>query len=163
MAKDLITGKEIKEIKPIKEKAKKKSPLFDHLNLMFKKPKEFADLSNYEKNKHMFMMNRFFSMKYPAQAQYLNKLNINGAQVVQYWANTLSNLYTSVPGWIWQGLKGVKTKKASKKKLLSVKDSTITYYCQKMNLSKREVEYAIKTIGDEFKQELLSIEKMIEN
>jgi len=161
MAKDLLTGKQIVEEKIVKEKEKAKSPLFDLLNLMFKDPKKFEKIPGYEKGKHLFMLNRFFSIKYPIQAQMLNKLNINGVEAIQYWASTLTKLYSSTPTWIWEGLKGVKVKKEQKKKEIEIKESTIKYYCLKMQLSKSEVEYAIKTLGDPFKKELLNIEKMI--
>ena len=109
----------------------------------------------------MFIMNRFFAIKFPIQAQMLNKIHINSAHVVQYWGNMLSAQYSEVPGWLWGGLKGVKSKKEAKKKELIVKESTMDYYCQRMQIARKELDYAISELGDNFKQELLNIEKMV--
>lgn len=163
MAIDLLTGKKIVEQKSeVKEKKKAKSLLFDHLHLMFKNKKAFDKLTNYDKAKDMFLMNRFFAIKFPVQAQLLNRMHINAAHVVQYWGNVMSAQYSEVPGWIWVGLKGVKAKKVSKKKALIVKETTMEYYCSKMQIGRKELDYAISELGDEFKQELLEIEKILE-
>lgn len=162
MAIDLITGKKVKNTEDIKEpKPKKGSPLFDSLKLMFKNPVKFKDLSNYEKTKNGFMMNRFFSIKYPIQAQMMNRMYINGGESVQYWGSMLSKLYTDVPTWIWTTLKQIKTKKSEIKNKLPVKEETLNFYCQKMQISRKDLDYAIDVLGDKFIKELKQIEKTL--
>ena len=140
----------------------KKQPLFDQMKLMFQNPKEFAKLTNYEKGKYFFMFNRFFAIKYPINANLLNKTKIPPGEAVQVWSDLLTKVYNRIPQWIWSGIKGVKNKKEETKKN-KIEPETILFYAQKHQISTKEVEYALKTIGPEFEQELLKIQKLLKN
>ena len=141
---------------------KKKSELFEMIRMMFEQPKKFADISNYDKSKYFFMMNRFFAIKFPIQAAMFNHRKINPGEAVQVWADMLRPLFNSTPSFIFESLK--KTKKAKKVKLKhKVEESTISYYAQKYLLREADVEFAIESIGKPFIDELLIIQKAISN
>lgn len=142
--------------------AKQKSPLFDQLNLLFGNPNKFSEQTTYEKSKNFFMMNRFFAIKYPMQANYMNHIKINTGEVVQVWCDMLSKTNNRTPGWIWGGLKGVKKKKEEKKKELEINEETIKFYCSKTMNARKDVDKAIKIIGDPFIKELLQIQNILE-
>jgi hypothetical protein len=139
-----------------------KSQLFDQINLMFSNPKKFTAQANYVKGKEFFMMNRFFAIKFPIQANFFNHIKMNTNEAVQIWCDMLSPQSTRTPGWIWQGLKGAKKKKAEKKKKTIINDDTLKFYCSKKQLSRKDLDYAIKTLGQPFVEELLQIQNMIE-
>ena len=134
------------------------SDLFDFINSMFSKPAEFKKTTLHERGKHFFMINRFMSIKHPVKASYFNHVKINPGQVVTYWQESLSNMYKKTPGWMF-----VKTKKAKeeKKKKQVVTDETIRIYCAHFNLARKDVESAIKMLGEPFEEELRSFEKLI--
>ena len=46
--------------------------LFDLVRVMFTNPKKYSDIKNSDKAKNHFMIQRFMSINYPAQAQQLN-------------------------------------------------------------------------------------------
>jgi hypothetical protein len=135
--------------------------LFDYINMMFKTPVRFTSLSTYEKSKSFFMMNRFFAIKYPIQAQMFNRLTMNTGEAVQYWCDSLSKIYNTTPGWIFNALKSVKTTKKENKEKVNISDETIRYYCKINQCAIKDVEYAISVLGDEMVNELKTIEKMM--
>jgi hypothetical protein len=104
------------------------------------------------------MMNRFFAIRFPIQAQLFNNTNINPGEAVQIWADMLGGIYSTTPKFIWDGLK--KTKKQKKENKLHILElSTLQYYAGKHQLSITQVEEAIIYFGEPFINELKIIEK----
>ena len=83
--------------------------LFDFVKIMFTKPNQYKNVKNFNKKRHHFMINRFFAIKYPSNAQLFNVNGINGNAVIDSW-HMVSSRFRSVPGWIY-----TKTKKAAPK------------------------------------------------
>ena len=83
--------------------------LFDFVKIMFTKQKEYYDIKQFNKKRHHFMINRFFAIKFPANAQLFNVNGINPISVIDSWALVASR-FRGVPGWIY-----TKTKKSKKK------------------------------------------------
>jgi hypothetical protein len=133
--------------------------LFDILNSMFAKREDFNKTTLHERGRHYFMINRFMSIKYPMQAQFLNHTKIHPGNAVTYWADTVGTMFSRTPSWMY-----VKTKKEKEKKAAAqpVNDATIRYYCQKNACSQRDVEQAMKMLGEPFIQELSQLQKLIE-
>ncbi len=131
--------------------------LFDFINTFFK-PAEFSKIKMHDKSKHFFMVQRFASIKYPLQASYFNHIKIHPGQVVSYWQESWSKLYTRTPGWMY-----VKTKKIKeeKKKELPVKEETIKAYCELHKMSKRDFQDSLDILGNAFITELINFEKLI--
>ena len=132
--------------------------LFDFINLIFI-PYEYNKLSNYQKAKHGFMVNRFMSIQYPMQAAMLSVNKINTAEVIDFWAKTLRKSYNKTPYWMY-----IKTKKAreEKKKTMFVpEDITIKNYCKMYNCSTKEIKEAKQFWPDEMEQELKKLEKIL--
>jgi hypothetical protein len=110
--------------------------LFDFIKILFTKPKVYNTISNRNKKRHQFMINRFFAIKYPANANLFNINGINGTAVIDSWFMVASR-FGSVPGWIYTKTK--KAKKVAKKKNEYIpKDSTIKLFMQKNEIGKRE-------------------------
>jgi hypothetical protein len=110
--------------------------LFDFIKILFTKPKVYNTISNRNKKRHQFMINRFFAIKYPANANLFNINGINGAAVIDSWSMVASR-FRSVPGWIYTKTK--KAKKIAKKKNEYIpKDATISLFMHKNEIGKRE-------------------------
>jgi hypothetical protein len=132
--------------------------LFDLLNAMFAKRQEFEKTTLHERGRHFFMINRFMSIKYPVQAQFLNNTKIHPGNGVTYWADTVGKMFNRTPGWMF-----IKTKKAKEVKAAAqpINDETIKYYCQKNQCSRRDVDTAMALVGKPFIEELQTLQRLI--
>lgn len=133
--------------------------LFDYTKLMFvADEKKWKEVTTLDKSRNFFMMNRFLSIKYPVQVAVLSHLKINAAATADYWHATMSKLYKTTPSWIY-----AKTKKKEKeaKKREGLSDEMIKWYCQKEEISRKEFEFTCKTFGEDFLEELRSMEKVL--
>jgi hypothetical protein len=140
--------------------AKEKDPnkLFDFINIMFTDRKKYDTLNPYIKAKHQFMINRFFSIKFPSQAQMFNKNGISGYGVVESWS-FVAKRFNSVPRWFWQKTKS----KNSKKKLkYTVNDEASIMFMRINKIGKREFEDLIKFNEKELNKILDNLQKQIE-
>ncbi len=110
--------------------------LFDFIKILFTKPKLYKNISNRNKKRHQFMINRFFSIKYPANAQLFNINGINGSAVIDSWSMVASR-FKAVPGWIYTRTKKAK-KITNKKNEYIPKDATIKLFMDNNEIGKRE-------------------------
>lgn len=133
--------------------------LFDLINTMFSRDGKFEKTTLHERGRHHFMINRFMSIKYPVQANYFNHTKIHPGNSVTYWADTIGKMFTRTPSWMYTKTKKEKEKKAAAQ---PITDSTIRYYCQKHQCSQRDVNDAMRLVGEPFIQELQSLQKLIE-
>lgn len=133
--------------------------LFETINAMFANPAAFEKTSLHERGRHFFMVNRLFSIKFPVQAQFLNHTKIHPGNAVTYWSETVGKMFSKTPGWMY-----VKTKKAreEKAKAQPINEATIKYYCQKNQCSRRDVEDAMRLVGQPFLDELISLQKLLD-
>lgn len=133
--------------------------LFELINSMFANRAAFEKTTLHERGRHLFMVNRLFSIKFPMQAQYLNHTKISPGNAVTYWSETVGRMFSKTPGWMY-----VKSKKAkeAKAKAQPINDATIRYYCYKNQCSRRVVEDAMQLVGEPFIAELLHLQKLIE-
>jgi hypothetical protein len=110
--------------------------LFDFIKIFFTKQDIYKKISNHNKKRHHFMINRFFAIQYPTNAQLFNRNGINPAGVIDSWF-LVANRFKSVPGWIY-----TKTKKAEKEVSLKSKyipsDIVISFFMEKNEIGKRE-------------------------
>jgi hypothetical protein len=129
--------------------------LFDLTKIIFTNPKEYKKLKNSEKAKNFFMINRFFSIKFPTTAQSLNQNGINPWAVVDLW-QIVGSRFQKVPGWIY-----TKTKKAPSEKVWKPNPEVCKIWLEKHKLTERELEFAIKFNPEEMKKSFSAIEKQI--
>ena len=72
--------------------------LFDILKAFFNK-KNWEDVSNHDKARNFFMINRIMGIAFPLQANAFNSTKIDPVSVVNYWKETLNTKYKAPPGW----------------------------------------------------------------
>lgn len=133
--------------------------LFDILKTMFTDPVEYSKISNYEKQKYYFILQRRFSVQFPMQANALQHLKINASQVIDFWQRFLRKQYKFVPNWIY--VKGIKKAKESKEKKTDISDDLIKEYCKFYKIEYKAVIDALKFYEDKMKKELKEFENIL--
>lgn len=129
--------------------------LFEFIDSLFSQEK-WKNVSDTDKRKHFFMMNRYLSIKYPYQVLHLSLIKIDAPSVADYWHSSLSSLYSKTPGWVYA--KTIK-RKSKDKKVSYPSSQMIEWYCKTEGLSPKEFEYKEKFLGEKFISELLNEEK----
>ena len=134
--------------------------LFDFVKIMFTKHKDYNNIKDFNKKRHHFMINRFFAIKFPANAQLFNVNGINPISVIDSWA-LVATRFKGVPGWIY-----TKTKKSAKAKVNKSQyipsDEAIQVFMDKNEIGKREFKELEKFAKDELYTNLKSIERSIQ-
>jgi hypothetical protein len=130
--------------------------LFDFIKLIFTKHDQYRSVKNHNKKRHQFMINRFFAIKFPANANALNLNGINPVAVVDGWAAVASR-FRSVPGWIYTKTKK-STKAAKSKNEYIPSDEAIKFFLEKNEIGKREFKELELFAKEELHAQLKSIE-----
>ena len=136
-------------------------PLFDYMKLIFSRDeKKWNELSDMDKSRNFFMMNRFLSIRYPVQVHALSLLRTNPSAASDYWHRTMSTLHDTTPTWIY-----AKTKKKDEKekKLELPSDSMIRWWCEKNESSKEDFIQNVNFFGETFIKEIRSLEKILKS
>jgi hypothetical protein len=130
--------------------------LFDFIKIMFTKNADYNKVSNHNKKRHHFMINRFFAIQYPSNAQMFNINGINGNAVIDSW-QMVAQRFGKVPMWIY-----TKTKKTEKavvnKKQYIPSDTTISFFMERNEIGKREFKELELFAQDELYKSLKKIE-----
>lgn len=132
--------------------------LFDFVKIMFTKPREYEQIKQFNKKRHHFMINRFFSIKYPTNAQLFNINGIDGAGVVDSWS-MVAKQFKSVPGWFYTKTKKSEASKTKKEYIPT--DKALEIYLQKYEIGRREIEELKIFAPKEFYAELEKIDEQI--
>tara|TARA_B100000497_G_C7535337_1_gene324368 strand:- start:449 stop:838 length:390 start_codon:yes stop_codon:yes gene_type:complete len=125
---------------------------------MFTKPEQYNNIKNHSKKRHHFMINRFFAIKYPSNANLFNLNGINGGNVVESWA-MVAQRFKGVPRWFY-----TKTKKAPKKQVdrYTPNDASIEIYLSKNEIGMREFNDLKLYAKEELFNDLQKIEAQID-
>lgn len=130
--------------------------LFDFIKILFSRKEEYKNVKNHNKKRHHFMINRFFAIKYPANAQMFNRNGINPIPVIDSWA-MVAKRFTSVPGWIYTKTK--KTPKSNiKKGSYTPSDAVIQFFIERNEIGKREFKELEKFAKEELYANLKRLE-----
>jgi len=134
--------------------------LFDFIKMMFEKPKEYDAIKQHNKKRHFFMINRFFSIKFPDNANAFNLNGIEGSHVVDSW-RMVAGRFKGVPGWIYTKTKKASPSAAKVKDRYIPSDEAVKFYMTKNEIGKREFEELKKFAQFELYKDLQMIEKSI--
>jgi hypothetical protein len=133
--------------------------LFDFVKIMFTKPKEYNAIKNHNKKRHHFMINRFFAIKFPANAQLFNVNGINPIAVIDSW-QLVAQRFKGVPGWVYTKTKKSTTVKDKSKYIPS--EEAIKVFLEKNEIGKREFKELEKYSREELYKTLQVIEKSMQ-
>ena len=129
--------------------------LFDLVRVMFTNPKKYIEIKNSDKAKNHFMIQRFMSINYPAQAQQLNRNGINGVGVIDTW-QFITSRFKRVPGWIYTKTK--KTKKQQAKEF-TYSPELVDLYISKNESSKKDFDILTKLYPSEMQSYFTKLRK----
>ena len=135
--------------------------LFDFVKIMFTKPAHYKKIKQHNKKRHHFMINRFFAIKYPSNAQLFNVNGINGNAVIDSW-HMVSSRFRSVPGWIYTKTKKATPKPKKSKKEYIPKEETIKFFLQRHEIGMREFNDLKKFNPIELNESLLKLENTMQ-
>ena len=129
--------------------------LFDILKAFFNK-KNWEDVSNHDKARNFFMINRIMGIAFPLQANAFNSTKIDPVSVVNYWKETLNTKYKAPPGWFFTA-----TKKKEKSNAFSPEEEVSEFIKFKYEISNREIQDLGKYFPKEFKEFSKSIKDVL--
>ena len=129
--------------------------LFELIKLFFNQ-REYLNISNYDKSKNSFMVNRFCSIHFPLQAAMLSRYKLSQYGIVDYWQSILSKQYKSTPFWMY-----TKTKKQDKEKNnnKNISEEVKKIYCILNKCKISDLELCLKKFPNETIEELNEIDK----
>ena len=131
--------------------------LFEAVRCLFEDKKKWQTLSQYDKKRFFFMINRICAINYPLVSNAFNHTRISQAEALDYWADNLSSVYSRTPKWVY-----CKTKKVKVEKIKMPSSDAIAVYLQKMKMSRRDLDQAIKTFGESALESIRAIDKLLE-
>jgi hypothetical protein len=131
--------------------------LFDFVKIMFTKKADYYKIKEASKRRHHFMINRFMSIQFPANAQLFNFNGISGNKVIDCW-QTVASRFNRVPGWIY-----TKTKASNKnvKDKCQPSEEVLRFYMEKNEIGKREIEELKQFNKKQFHSDLKKLENQI--
>lgn len=119
--------------------------------------KDWNKISDRDKSRNLFMINRVCSISYPLQANSFNHIKIRPEKVVDFWKVFITNYHKKTPSWIY-----TKTLKKEKEKSKKEYDETIIEFIkEKYQISNREIEELKKFFPAKFNQFYKEIETLI--
>jgi hypothetical protein len=119
--------------------------------------KSWDKISDRDKSRNLFMINRICSIAYPLQANSFNNIKIQGDKVVDFWRIFVKHSNKNVPSWIWT--KTLKKEKEKAKK--EYKEEVINFIKEKYDLSNREIEELKNFFPSKFNSFYKEIETLI--
>lgn len=134
--------------------------LFDIVKNMTGPTSNWKKVSYHDKVRNFFMINRFMSIQYPAQANLFNKISIPSAAAIDFWRHILSLKFKTTPKWIF-----TKTKSSvvAKKVKWEPSKETIVKWRYFNKVSKIEYDHLVHTKMDELYEELKKLEKQLQD
>ena len=133
--------------------------LFDVVKRIFESDARWKEISNHDKARNFFMINRIMSIQFPIQANQFNKLKVYPVPVINWWHATLSPRFKKSPQWIFtQTSKSNKNKKEDKKIDFSEAELLVR---DKYQVSVRDLDQIKKFYPDKYKDWMESITSQI--
>lgn len=119
--------------------------------------KDWAKISDRDKGRNFFMINRTCSIAYPLQANSFNNIKIQPDRVVDFWKIFITSKHKSVPSFIWtKTIKKEKIKEENK-----YKPEVLIFIKERYQISDREINELIEFFPQKFKTYYKEIETLI--
>ncbi len=122
-------------------------------DFIFKQKDKYKDLSDEDKEKFFFIMNRKFARRFPKHAQFFNDKGMNKSSALDVWYHFfIKQRTTGIPSWYWFKLSGKKEKSILKKE---EEEFFLEYY----DLRHEDLNFLINFYPDELKEEVKKFKK----
>jgi hypothetical protein len=128
---------------------------FKHVtDFIFKKKDEYKKLSDEDKERTFFVINRKLARGMPFFAEFLNKKSMNRATSMDIWYYYfVKKRFVDLPKWFYFKLSG-KTKKKS-----SIKPDEREFLLSAHGIEERDLNFLLKYYPDDVKEELKKFRK----
>jgi len=122
-------------------------------DFIFKQKDQYKNLSDEDKEKFFFIMNRKFARRYPKHAQFFNDKGIDKSSALDVWYHFfIKQRTTNIPDWYWFKLSSKKEKNILKKE---EEEFFLEYY----ELKKEDLKFLIDFYPDELAEEVQKFRK----
>ncbi len=123
------------------------------VDFIFKKKDDYKNLSDEDKEKAFFMINRKFARAYPSHAQFFNNKSINRASSVDIWYHFfIKKRVQGTPDWYW-------FKQTTKKeKSIATKDD-VQFLMNLYDIREYDIDFLIKHYPEDVIEELKKYHK----
>ena len=127
---------------------------FTHIvDFIFKKKEDYNKLSNEDKEKNFFIINRKFARGFPNHAQYFNTKGIDKASALDVWYQFfIKKGSKGIPSWYWV------PKKESKNKSIVTKDD-VQFLMNFYDLKEKDVIFLVEHYPEETIEEIKKYHK----
>jgi len=122
-------------------------------NIIFKDKDKYRFITDDDKERNFFILNRKFAYKDIKKAQFFNNKNINKPSSLDIWFAIFGST-TNIPGWYWQTKINKTTKIKSKFKKEEIDDLMKRY-----NINERDVDFLILYYEEDLKETIKRIKK----
>lgn len=124
------------------------------VDYIFKDKQSYNNLSDEDKEKFFFIINRKFARKYPKHAQFFNQKGFDKASALDIWYNFFIKERTlNIPDWYWFKQSSIKKDKSSLNK------EEVEYLTSLYNISENDLYYIEKNYPTELKEEVKKYKK----
>jgi hypothetical protein len=118
--------------------------IIDVANALFTNKSNWDNITDEDKEKFFFIFNRYFSKKYPEQAQLLNLKNIDKVSAFNTWYYFM--LKKPYPKWFWS--------KSEKSEKSDISEKDYKLLLKRMKIKDIDLDYLIENHTDFIKEEL---------
>jgi len=122
-------------------------------NIIFKEKNKYKFITDDDKEKNFFILNRKFAYKDIKKAQFFNNKNVSKPSSLDIWFAIFCNT-TNIPGWYWQ----TKVKKSTKVKPKFKKEDMLDLM-KRYNLNEKDIDFLILYHEDELKETITRVKK----
>lgn len=122
--------------------------LIDVVNAIFKKRENWNDITDEDKQKNFFIINRYFSKIYPDKSQLLNSKNIDKVMAMDTWFYFMAD--EPYPKDFWS---------KSEKVVSILSNKEFKNLSKHLQLRKEDIEYLMEKCPDLIKEELEYLKK----
>ena len=122
-------------------------------DFIFKYKDKYKDLSDEDKEKFFFIMNRKFARRYPKHAQFFNYKNMDKSSALDVWYHFFIKQRTmDIPSWYWFKLSGKKEKSILKKE-------EVEFFLEFYDLKRDDLNFLIEHHSEELTDEVKKFRK----
>lgn len=132
--------------------------VFKIVNALFTNKDYINSLTQETARQTIFMVRRRLAIKYPLQVQvFNNNPKVNPLDELKFWSDFL---YTGYAPPEWTYVKGKLQSQHSADSKRKVSEASVTEYCKRYDISKKDVESALRFYPEEMIKEIKEFEKL---
>jgi len=122
-------------------------------DFIFKQKDQYKNLTDEDKEKFFFIMNRKFARQFPKHAQFFNNKNMDKSSALDVWYHFfIKQRTTDIPKWYWFKLSGKK-----EKSLLNKEE--VDFFLEFYQIKRDDLDFLIKYFPEELAEEVKKFKK----